>query len=149
VISKNSCQMICERAKALDDAIERRDIDSVVKAFAEDCTIEMFGLVLKGTAGVRRWLAWFYDKLASVKLTPITIMIQGNIFFEEFLVEATLKHGGEVRVKQSEVLEYENGKVKSLRLYFDRLELARAVTRDFVSRTLVNRIVALSLKGLQ
>ena len=121
-------------AKELDDAIEGRDIESVVKAFTEDCSIELFGVTLKGTAGVRRWLDWFYDKLEHVRLTPITIMIEGNTFFEEFLIEAKLKSGGEVRVKQSEVLEYEWGRVRSLRLYFDRLEFADAIARDFLTR---------------
>ncbi len=147
--SKDAYVSISKLAKDLDDAIERKDVESVVKAFAEDCAIEMFGLTLKGKAGVCRWLDWLYSKLARVRLTPITIMIKGNVFFEEFLVEAQLKNGDEVAVKQSEVLEYENGKVKNLRLYFDRLELAEAVAKDIFSRALVKRFVAISLQGLK
>jgi ketosteroid isomerase-like protein len=136
-------------AKELDDAIERKDVESVVAAFDEDCRIELVGTTLRGRAGVRRWLDWFYGKLTSVKLTPILIMVEGDTFFEEFLVEATLKTGAQVMVRQSEVLVYEGGKVKSLRLYFDRLEFAEAVTHDFVSRALVKKIVALSVDGLE
>jgi ketosteroid isomerase-like protein len=136
-------------AKELDDAIERKDVESVVAAFAEDCRIELVGITLRGRAGVRRWLDWFYGKLKWVKLTPITIMIEGDTFFEEFLVEAELKSGVQLKVKQSEVLVYEAGKVKSLRLYFDRLEFAEAVAHDPVSRALVKKIIALSVAGLK
>lgn len=140
---------IRELAKDLDDAIEEKDVESVVAAFAEDCSIELFGIALHGRAGVRRWLRWFYSKLKRVKLTPITIMIQGDTFFEEFLVEAEFNNGARVKAKQSEVLVYEANKVKSLRLYFDRLEFAAAVAHDPLSRTLVKRIRALSVSGLK
>jgi hypothetical protein len=76
-------------------------------------------------------------------------MIEGDTFFEEFLVEAELKSGVQLKVKQSEVLVYEAGKVKSLRLYFDRLEFAEAVAHDPVSRALVKKIIALSVAGLK
>lgn len=145
---QQSRRTIRRLAKDLDDAIERRDIESVVSAFAEDCRIELLGIRLSGRAGVRRWLDWFYGKLASVKFTPITIMIEDNTFFEEFLVEAKTKRGAKIVSKQSEVLEYEQGKVKSLRLYFDRLEFAGTVAHDFLSRALVKKIVALFSKGL-
>ena len=146
---QQSAGRIRKLAMDLDDAIERRDVESVVAAFAEDCRIELLGITLRGRTGVRRWLDWYHSKLRSVKLTPITIMIEGNTFFEEFLVEATLKNGVTVMAKQSEVLVYETGKVKSLRLYFDRLEFAAAVARDFLSRSLVKKVVALSVEGLQ
>ena len=140
---------IRELAKDLDDAIEEKDVESVVTAFAEDCSIELLGIALHGRAGVRRWLHWFYSKLKWVKFTPITIMIQSNTFFEEFLVETELKNGVRVKAKQSEVLVYEAGKIRSLRLYFDRLEFAAAVAHDSLSRALVKRIAALSVSGLK
>jgi ketosteroid isomerase-like protein len=145
---QRSSSRIRRLAKELDDAIERKDVESVVAAFAEDCRIELVGITLRGRAGVRRWLDWFYGKLTSVKLTAILIIIEGDTFFEEFLVEATLKNGAKITARQSEVLVYEGDKVKSLRLYFDRLEFAEAVAHDPVSRSLVKKIVALSLAGL-
>lgn len=146
---QRSTYRIRNLAQELDNAIEKWDIESIVAAFAEDCRIELVGITLFGRAGVRRWLDWFYGKLTSVKLTPILIMVEGNAFFEEFLVEATLKNGARVMARQSEVLVYEGDKVKSLRLYFDRLEFAEAVVHDSLSRALVKKIIALSVAGLK
>ena len=52
-------------------------------------------------------------------------------------------------MKQAEVLEYnENYKVKSLRLYFDRLQLAKESTTNIVEKFLVNNLIQSSIKGL-
>jgi len=59
-----------------------------------------------------------------------------------------LYNGTEIKSKQAEVLLYENYKIKSLRLYFDRLDFAEAVTRGPVSQALVRRLINKSLEGL-
>ena len=141
-------RMILKHAKDLDDAIEKKEKQSIISMFDEDCEIELLGITLKGRAGVCRWLDWLYKNFMNIKFTPITIMVEKDTFFEEFAVEAELKNGLVITSKQSEVLIYRESKVKSLRLYFDRLEFADTVANDVFSRALVNRIVKLSLKGL-
>ena len=61
-------------------------------------------------------------------------MVDGNTLFEEFILKGTLHNGIEVQSKQSEVLTFENGKIKSLRLYFDRMDFADSVTKGFLSK---------------
>ena len=75
-------------------------------------------------------------------------MIQGNSFFEEFVVKAELHNGASVTSKQSEVLIYEELKVKSLRLYFDRLDFADSFNKGFLNRYIIKKIIKRSLKGL-
>ena len=145
---QQSRRMILRSAQDLDDAIERKDKETIISMFDEECEIELLGVTLKGRAGVRRWLDWLYDNLVSIKLRPITIMVERDVFFEEFLVEAKLRNGAEISSKQSEVLVYARNKVKSLRLYFDRMEFADAVANDVFSRALVSKVIKLSLKGL-
>jgi ketosteroid isomerase-like protein len=135
-------------AKALDDAIEGRNIEEVVSYFCDDCEIEVLGVKLTGKEGLRRAFGWMYKYLKEMVLIPITIMVDGDIFFEEFIVKTKVKGGKEIQVKQAEVLVYEDYKVKSLRLYFDRLELADVFTSNAVERVMVNQIVKASLKGL-
>ena len=63
--------------------------------------------------------------LGEITLVPITITIEGNIFFEEFYMKMKTREGGDIQIRQAEVLEYEDMyKVKILRLYFNRLGLA-------------------------
>jgi ketosteroid isomerase-like protein len=135
-------------AKELDEALEMRNIDRIVEYFADDCQIELLGLTLTGKVGVRKWLNWIFQNVAEIVLEPVTIMVEDDTFFEEFRVEGTLHDGAKVESKQSEVLVYENCLVKQLRLYFDRLDFAKSVARGFVSRTVVNKLIKESLKGL-
>jgi ketosteroid isomerase-like protein len=135
-------------AKALDDAIEGRNIDEVLSYFCGDCEIEMLGVKLTGKKGLRKAFEWMYKYLKEMVLIPITIMVDGNVFFEEFMVKAKVKGGKEIQVKQAEVLVYDNYKVKSLRLYFDRLELADAFISNVVEQVMVRQLIKASLKGL-
>jgi ketosteroid isomerase-like protein len=145
---KQSPREIRKYAKALDDAIEGRNIEEVMSYFYDDCEIEVLGVKLTGKEGLRKAFGWMYKYLKEMVLVPITIMVDGNTFFEEFIVKTKVKGGKEIEVKQAEVLVYEDYKVKSLRLYFDRLELADAFTSNPVEQVMVNQIIKASLKGL-
>jgi ketosteroid isomerase-like protein len=131
-----------------DNAIESKDIDHMVSFFADDCEIELMGIRLTGKKGARRWLEWLFGTLIDVKFNPVIIIVEGNVFFEEFVLVGTLPNGKVVESKQSEVLIYENYKIKSLRVYFDRLDFADAVADGFVSKKIVKTLIARSLKGL-
>ena len=120
----------------------------MVDAFADDCEIELMGITLKGKEGARKWSEWLFSSVPNIKFKPIIILIEGNVFFEEFLVTGTLPDGKVVESKQSEVLVYENSKIKSLRLYFDRLDFADLVALSFFSKKIVKMLKSRSLKGL-
>jgi hypothetical protein len=140
---------ILKYAKALDEAIEKRNTEEVISYFSDNCEIELFGIKLTGKEGVTRAINWMFKYLNQIALTPITIMVDRNNFFEEFTVRAKVRGGKEIQVKQSEVLTYDNEyKVTSLRLYFDRLELAPAYTTNPIEKLMVNLINRASLKDL-
>jgi hypothetical protein len=131
-----------------DNAIESKDIDHMVSFFADNCKIELMGITLSGRAGARKWLEWLFDTLVEVKFKPVITMVEGNVFFEEFILVGTLANGNIVESKQSEVLVYEDYKIKSLRVYFDRLDFADVVADGFISRKIVSTLISRSLKGL-
>ena len=141
-------EKIRELAKALDDAIERHDVERLVSYFAEACEIRLPGITLTGREGLRRAIGWMYSYLKEIKLVPVTIMIEGGVFFEEFIVKGAIGDH-DIEVRQSEVLVYDGDyRVTSLRLYFDRLELAQHFPANFIDRFLVRRVSRESLKGL-
>lgn len=131
-----------------DNAIEARDIEQMVDAFADDCEIELMGVILNGKEGARKWSEWLCNSTPNIEFKPIIIMVDGNVFFEEFLVRGTLPDGKVVESKQAEVLVYENYKIKSLRLYFDRLDFSDLVVQNFFSQKIVDVLKSRSLKGL-
>ena len=136
-------------AKDLDDTLETKNNEKILEFFADDCEVELLGVTLKGKDGVRKWLDWKYQHVSNYELIPVIIMIEGDVFIEEFLVRAKLPDGTEVESKQAEVLVYdEDYKVKSLRLYFDRLDFADAVTKDPISKFIVRKLIKTSLRGL-
>nr|KXH72602.1 MAG: hypothetical protein AM325_00800 [Candidatus Thorarchaeota archaeon SMTZ1-45] len=148
MVQEQEEDQIREVAMDLDDAIESRNIEQIVSFFADDCEIELMGVTLSGKDGARKWLEWLFETLVEIKLEPVIIMVDGNAFFEEFILIGTLPNGKTVKSKQSEVLIYENYKIKSLRLYFDRLDFADVVAEGIISRRIVKTLIARSLRGL-
>ena len=144
-----SQEQIRKLSKALDDAIESKNIKELVSYFSNDCEVELLGIKLSGKEGLKKAIAWMFGYLDEIRFAPITIIVDGDVFFEEFFVKAKTRKGEEIETKQAEVLVYnEEYKVKSLRLYFDRLELAAAYVSNPLERFMVNQLIKTSLKGL-
>ena len=146
--SNQSSIRIRKAAKALDDAVEKHDTEFVLSCFLDDCEIEIFGIVLKGKDHLKKALNWLYELVGEIKFEPIVIMIDGDVFFEEFILKGD-KGGKKLEVKAAEVLIYKNYKVKTLRLYLDRLQVADIILEGFFEKFVVNMINKKSLKGLK
>jgi hypothetical protein len=135
-------------AEEFDNNLELQETDKLVPYFSEDCEIEIFGIKIKGKQNLKKWLNWLFNLFDTIKFKPIVIMVENNIFFEEFFISVSFNGGKQLKVKVAEVLEYQNYKIKSLRLYFDRLEFADLFANGFISKKVVNTIKKKSLKGL-
>ena len=141
-------ERIIKLAAELDKDLEKQDVDNLIPYFSEDCEIEILGVKLKNKKNLKKWLRWFFDLFDTISFEPIVIMVDKNIFFEEFIIHVTFNQGKRLSVKIAEVLEYHNYKITSLRLYLDRLEFADILTSGLLSKKLVNLIKKRSLKGL-
>lgn len=139
---------IRKAALAFDDALENKDLPKVLEGLADDCEIELLGVKLRGKEGAKQWYNWMYKHVAALKFLPITILVDGNTYFEEFTVEATLHDGQKARSSQTVVVAFENLKIKSLRMYFDRLDFANAVAKDIISKTIIEQLKKRTLEGL-
>jgi len=135
-------------AKDLDDAVEKHDIESVLSCFLDDCEIEVFGIVLRGKGHLKKALNWLYDMVGEIKFEPIVVMVNGNVFFEEFILKGR-KDDKKFEVKAAEVLIYKNYKVEILRLYFDRLQVVKVISKGFFEKFVLNMIDKKSFKGLK
>lgn len=135
-------------AVTLDNAIENKRLDAVLSCFDDNCEIELIRHSLYGKAGVEKWFDWLFKNIRQIKIQPVIIMAEGNILFEEFIIRARLRSGPEIKSRQSEVLVFENERIKCLRLYFDRLDFADTMTKDPVSKAVVSRILKKSVEGL-
>lgn len=131
-----------------DKAIEKKDIESALFYFSDDCEIELFGMILTGKNQARKWIDWIFKYFRNVKFIPITIMVSGTTFFEEFILDATLHNGSNLITKQAEVIIYKNYQIKNLSLYFDRLEIAKTLSRSFFNKIIINRLIKKSMEDL-
>ena len=143
-----SSEEIRRVAMALDKALESKDLQAIVEKFADDCEIEFLSVKLLGKEGVRKWFNWIYKHVAEIEFVPVTIMVEGNTFFEEYIVKAKFHDGEEARSNQAVVLVFEGLKIQSLRMYFDRLDFSSAVAKDVISKTIVRELIKKSLEGL-
>ena len=142
-------EKILQLAADLDKDLEKKEISKVVSYFSEDCQIELLGIILQSHSGVKKWLEWFFKLFETIKFEPIVIIVEDNVFFEEFFIHGTTNNNKKLTVKVSEVLVYENYKIKSLRLYLDRLLFAEAALTGFLSKKIVNLMLKKSLEGLK
>ena len=147
-MNTQSPERIREVAMEFDAAIEARDVERVLSAFADDCRIELLGTTLEGKEGARRWIEWLFESIPAIRFDPVTIMVDGNVFFEEFVVTAMQSDGTQIQSKQAEVLVYEDYQLKSLRLYFDRLDFSDLIAGNIVTRKIVETVKSRSLRGL-
>ncbi|HUT80273.1 MAG TPA: nuclear transport factor 2 family protein [Candidatus Bathyarchaeia archaeon] len=130
-------------------AIEKMDITELLTYFADDCEIEILNVTLTGKDGAQKWLNWMFNHITKIKFEPIKTIIEGSSHFEEFVIKAKTKEGSTIKSKQAKVLTFENYKIKSLRLYFDRLDFVNAAAGDFFSKKIVERVSKKSLEGLE
>jgi hypothetical protein len=71
-------------ALAFDEALETKNLDKILNSFTSDCEIELLNIKLLGKEGVKKWFNWLYKHIKTLKLVPITIMVQENIFLRNF-----------------------------------------------------------------
>ena len=136
-------------AVGFDRAIETRDIEAAVAYFADDCLIEVLGLELDGKDGARKWMNWLLERLAEIKIELGDSALNGNTLFEEYTLKAKGRDGTRLNSRQTEVITVQDGKIKSLRIYFDRFDFADLVARGFLAKTILQEITRVSLRGLE
>jgi ketosteroid isomerase-like protein len=140
---------IRELALRFDRALEQKDYEAVLSAFHEDCTITLLGIELIGREGAKKWIDWLFSHVEELHFEPVVIMTRENIFFEEYSVRARTAGGRTVESRQAEVLVFEEGRIRSLRLYFDLLDVAEALAGDFFGRMAISHIRKKSTEGLR
>ncbi|MDG6257474.1 MAG: nuclear transport factor 2 family protein [Methanomicrobiaceae archaeon] len=127
-------------AHDFDGAIEGQQIEKIISRFTDDCIIEFPGGAVRGKEGARRWIEWMFSHFARIRFEPVTIMVDGNTFFEEYVFQGTFHNGSTVRSRQAEVLEFEGGRIRAMRIFFDRMDFADALEDGMLTRFIVRKL---------
>ncbi|MFH1538613.1 MAG: nuclear transport factor 2 family protein [bacterium] len=137
-----------EVAKEFGDAMERKDLDALLECFTDDCEIEIFDLKLRGKEGVRKWYKWTFAHMRALSFEKIVSVSDGDTFIEEYILNGTIHNGKKMQSRQARVLVFEGDKVKSFRLYLDRLQFADSVVSDPVGKMIVGKFINVSVKEM-
>ena len=139
------------------EAFAQRDVEKALEFFSDDAEMTEPPGTFKGKEGVRQLLEWDVRLSPVAKSRPsgIGLLIQGNVAVEEEILEQTYE-GRPYEYPLVRVFETDDdGKIRRLRVYFDRLGIEQQVARQYpgvggwIFRKLINFVVAQGEKGLR
>lgn len=121
--------------KQLIEAENSRDIEKILALMADDVVIEdvPFGMIMKGKDGVKEGFTGFFAAAADFKVEPKSWATNESSFALEVIFTGTqtedllglLARGKSFSVRGCVFGEFENGKVKGRRDYWDSASLTR------------------------
>jgi steroid delta-isomerase-like uncharacterized protein len=124
--------------KQLIEAENSHDIEKLVALVTDDVVIEdvpfvPFGMVMKGKDGVRQGYAGFIEATPDFKLEPKSLVTNDRLFAYEWGLTATQKgdlpgipaSGKQFSIRGCSFGEFENGKLKGRRDYWDYANLVK------------------------
>ena len=103
--------------KAIADAFNAHDLDTIMEFFAEDCSLDMprgpdpWGRRFVGKAAVREGLATRLKGLPDVHYSDDRHWVSGNMGVSEWLLTGTTPEGVRVHVRGCDHWEFRDGKV--------------------------------------
>ncbi len=106
-----------ETLKAITNAFNAHDLDTIMEFFADDCSLDMprgpepWGKRFMGKAAVREALATRFEGLPDVHYGDARHWVSGNLGVSEWTLTGTTAHGVRVRVRGCDHWEFRDGKV--------------------------------------
>jgi len=103
--------------EAIADAFNAHDLDTIMRFFAEDCSLDMprgpepWGQRLVGKAAVREGLAARFEGLPDVHYSEGRHWVSGDLGVSEWLLTGTRADGQEVRVRGCDHWEFRAGEI--------------------------------------
>jgi steroid delta-isomerase-like uncharacterized protein len=126
--------------KQLIEAENSHDLERMLALLADDVIIEdvPFGLVMKGKDGVKQGFTNFYTAAPDFKVEPKSLVTNDRFFALEVIFTGTQKGdfpglpatGKRFPVRGCSFGEFENGKVKGRRDYWDSARLAKQLAGE-------------------
>lgn len=114
----------------MDRAIEAKDTVTILSCFHENCEVVLPGKKIKGKNEVKKWTEMIFGYFAELRIIPEDGFIGENLFFRKFTLRVTFHDGSEIISKQAGVLEFDDWKIRNLRLDFDRADFDRPGFED-------------------
>jgi ketosteroid isomerase-like protein len=136
----------------MHEALNKGDVEKAVSFVADDAVAITPDGIFKGKAENKRIFERMFKqaaeyKVSDLKLTETGIYAEGNVVTHEYSMEGTTKQG-KMSVPSVAVAEIKNGKVQRVRMYYDRLALAKQMASGVVATRTINAVIGQMEKGL-
>lgn len=131
-------------------AFTKRDVEKAVSFFTEDATWTTPEGTFKGKEELKRYLTWLAQSTPDLTVTDsgIGIMVQGNKGVYEHIFAGT-REGVRGEMLVMCVYEFSDEKIQHARSVYDRLSLAKQVSKGWLAKRVVNCVVKRAEKGLR
>jgi len=125
------------------------DVKNALSFFAEDALFVTPLGTFKGTAQIEKYITWVSRMTKDYKVTEtgIGIITQGDVGVIEYNLSG-IYHGMKWETPAMAIYEFENGKIGSMRGFYNVLSRSQQTTKG-ISRWIVNLVVNGAQKGLR
>jgi hypothetical protein len=125
------------------------DVTKALSFLADDVVYVVPEGTFKGTAEMKRYMAWNNQMVKDGKATEtgIGIIIHGNIGVIEHNLSGTIK-GIKGEILAVCIYEFKDDKIQSIKGFYDRLGMAKQGAKGWLAKWMVNTIVSQAEKGL-
>jgi hypothetical protein len=129
------------------EALGKRDVEKALSFCAEDAIWVTPEGTFKGREELGRYLTWSSQTISAIRETGIKAVVQGDRGACEHVLAGT-SEGVKWEVLALCVCEFSSDKIQSLRMFYDRLSVAKQVAEGGLAEMLVNSIVKRMEEGL-
>ncbi len=132
------------------EAFNKKDLTSVLSFFVDDAIYARSEGTFRGKDEIKRYYTWMYAGYSEISLREKGIVAEGDRAVFEWALEGTSIRGGGKRAQLQgmDLFEFKEGKVQEIRIYQDRLLVAKQLADGWFENTIINGVVNQMEKGL-
>ena len=143
-------EQIKSTTREFGTALESGDVEKILAFFTDDAEWQTPEGTFKGKEQLRRYITWNKQMTPDLKMTDsgAKIVTEGDIRVREHVLSGTYE-GSKWSTLALCVYEFAGEKIKGMRSVYDRLAIAKQVSKGTIAKMSVNGILKKMEKGLR
>jgi ketosteroid isomerase-like protein len=141
-------QTIIDNMRGFARVLAKGDTDKAISFFTEHAVWVTPNGTFSGIEGITKYIEWMKSNIADQTITEtgIGVSVKGNTAIYEHIIGGITK-GRKWDASAICIYEFQEDKIKNIRMFYDRLNVAHQVTTG-IAKTAVGNIVREMEKGL-
>lgn len=139
---------IAASIRGLNEALERKDADSILSLYSDDATLEVSEGTFAGKEEIGRYWRWQFGQASEITSTEVEMIVQGDKLCAVHMIGVTMSNGMKWTAPVTCIYSFADRKIQSHRMCFDRLLVAKQAAKGWLAGKLVGSVVSKMEKGL-